>query len=589
MTITVLNCVLALFLMVATEMSAGQALSHPPARRHPRLFFTDAELARLRESRKQGFSAVIWRNLMQSADWCLERPLRKEWIAPVSPDPIYENLYDRFYAMMHDMAVMEHLAFAWSYGRDERHGEAATDWALACARTWSKEAAGQPDGHKAYAVTRLLKGLAVSYDLLYERLTEAERQELRSTITRIGQTYYQGYFMTPSIQGPDFHTHHAIVEYASFGVAALAVLGEYEPAQQWLAATVRKFREHLLPMGLAPDGAQIEGASFWASTMQYRLMFMDALKRVTGEDLFNPFADKMDARLALAAIGAPKMGGYDQSHETVVLQPSYAQINYYSPVLLALARFYRKPHYQYLALWDQTVGCVQKTRYITDNGEWMLFDWGGYSYAWYDPTVPARVDPRAPLCFNFPSVNEAYLRSSYTPGDIVVGIRRNAVVVHAGGRPVYVSPYDGHRPPAKVTNVSLQDDGRQAVLTCAGAPDSGFALQTLRLERPAGVLALIRDTTAEQTFYSCGKPIRDENCLRWEDGTTLEVTHGTITSFEPEGYRDEIVVGLGKLHLKDPHPTTYPLIKAQPRDGRLIVEVRKARGTGRGDQERETR
>ncbi len=39
----------------------------------------------------------------------------------------------------------------------------------------------------------------------------------------------------------------------------------------------------------------------------------------------------------------------------------------------------------------------------------MLFGWGGYAYAWYDPTVPAEVDPEAPLSFNFPSVNEAYL------------------------------------------------------------------------------------------------------------------------------------------------------------------------------------
>jgi hypothetical protein len=539
---------------------------------HPRLYFTAAELTALQAARSEGFRAVIWTHLMQSADWCLTRPLRKQWLAPVAPDPIYANLYDRFYAMMHDMAVMEHLAFAWAYGRDERHGKAAVDWALACCRVWRREADGQPDGSKAYAVTRLLKGLAVSYDLLHGRLSEAEREELRAAITSIGQAYCDGYFTTPSIKGPGFHTHHAIVEWASFGVAALAVLGEYPPAQDWLAATVTKFREHLLPLGIAPDGAQVEGATFWASTMQYRLAFMDALKRVTGEDLFTPFAERMDARLALASVAAPKTGGHDQDHETVVHEPSYGQINYYSPVLLALARFYRSPLCQHLALWDKTAGAVQQSRYITDTGEQLLFDWGGYAYAWYDPTVPAEVDPRAPLSFSFPSVNEAYLRASYEPGGIVAGLRRKAVVIHAGGRPVYADHYSGHQPPAAVSDLSLQDDGGQAILTCKGATDSGFTSQTLRLDRPDR-LALIRDTTSEQAWWCYGQPTRDGNALRWEDGTVLAVTHGTISSLDPEGYHDEKVVGMGLLRLKDPLPMAYPLVKARPQDGRLVLEI----------------
>jgi hypothetical protein len=82
----------------------------PPS--HPRLYFTSRELARLRALRHKGPHAPVWANLRASADWCLTRPLRTEWIAPVAEDPIYENLYERFYAMMHDTSVVEHLAFA---------------------------------------------------------------------------------------------------------------------------------------------------------------------------------------------------------------------------------------------------------------------------------------------------------------------------------------------------------------------------------------------------------------------------------------------------------------------------------------------
>src|SRR2546421_11749224 len=72
---------------------------------HPRLYFTRVELPQLRASRAHGLHRAIWRNLRESADWCLTLSPRSAWIAPVTPDPIYENLYDRFYAIMGDLAV----------------------------------------------------------------------------------------------------------------------------------------------------------------------------------------------------------------------------------------------------------------------------------------------------------------------------------------------------------------------------------------------------------------------------------------------------------------------------------------------------
>jgi hypothetical protein len=538
---------------------------------HPRLCFTPGELQQLRAARTKGVHARLWRNLAESADWCLTRAPRTEWIAPVAPDPVYENLYDRFYAMMHDMAVMEHLAFAYAYSGDERYGNAAVDWALACCRVWQKEAEGQPDGGKAYAVTRLLKGLAVSYDLLYDRLTEAQRTELRDTITRIGQAYHDDYFTTPSIAGEGFHTHHAIVEWASFGVAALAVLGEYPQAEAWLEATVAKFTRHLLPLGLAADGAQVEGSTFWGSTMQYRVMFMDALKRVTGHDLFAPFEARMDARLALASIASHKTPGHDQDQQNVILEPSYGQLNYYSPVLVALARAYRRPLYQELALWDETLGSLQQSRYVTEHGEWLLFAWGGYAYAWYDPTVESGPEPETPLAFAFPSVNEAYLRAGYEPDGILAAVKNGSAAIHAGGRPVLVD-MNGWPQAVEGEPADLHDDGRHASVQWRGATGGGFALQSLRLSRP-GRLTVTRRTIQEATWWCYPAPVQEGNCLRWEDGTVLEVRRGVLVKLDPEGYHDEKRVGNGLLKLKDPLPMTYPTVTASPEDGELVIEV----------------
>src|SRR5690348_16849392 len=72
---------------------------------HPRLYFATQDLPRLRKLRSEPLHGKIYKNLIESADWCLTKTPRANWIAPVSPDPIYENLYDRFYAIMGDLAI----------------------------------------------------------------------------------------------------------------------------------------------------------------------------------------------------------------------------------------------------------------------------------------------------------------------------------------------------------------------------------------------------------------------------------------------------------------------------------------------------
>jgi len=156
---------------------------------HPRLYCTAKEVARLRQAHDD-LHARIWSNLVQSADWCLTKTPRTNWIAPVSPDPIYENLYDLFYGIMGDMAIMEHLAFAYALSGKRDYGEAARKWVLNSCRVWQHEADGIPDSGKGYAVSRLLKGIAVGYDLAYDRFSDAERKEIRDTLTRIGGLYF---------------------------------------------------------------------------------------------------------------------------------------------------------------------------------------------------------------------------------------------------------------------------------------------------------------------------------------------------------------------------------------------------------------
>jgi len=554
-------------------VGAGHDAAPPVQIGHPRLYFTAKDLPRLRGLRTQGVHARIWKHLAESADGCLAKTPRTKWIAPVSPDPIYLNLYDRFYAMMHDMAVMEHLAFAYAYSGEGRYFDGARRWTLACCRIWRREAEGKEDASKAYAVTRILKGLAVGYDLLYDRLPEDERREIRDTLVQVGRKYY-GYFQDPAIAGKGHNKHHGSVEAASFGVVALAILGEVPEAQDWLDLMIRKHTGYLLPHGLTPSGTQEQSSNFWASTMQYRLFFMDALRRVTGRDLFKEYAKFMTGRIALAAVAGPRRPGHNQDNQSILFGPSYGQLDYWSPVLLYLAREYRRPIHQHLALWDGSLGAIQKTRYVTTNGEQLLFHMGGYAYAWFDPSVPARIEPDLPLSFEFPEVNEVYARAGYQAGGLVAGMRLGSVIVHAGGRPVFIDAYDAHHPAKPVGDPELTDDGTTAVICCVGAAGSGFTKQDIELKRPAS-LTLRRTTEREARWWCHGQPTRVGNTLSWPVGTRLRVTRGQIHSFDLDGHRDEKVVGMGKLKLVDPMPMRYPLITARPDGGELRIEVQR--------------
>lgn len=539
---------------------------------HPRLYFTSADLPRLRTLRSRGVHKRIWKNLKESADWCLTKSPRQEWISPVSPDPVYENLYDRFYAIMGDLAITEYLAFAYALSGNKRYGEAARAWTLASCRAWKREADGEPDGGKAYAVTRMLKGVAVAYDVAYDCFSDAERREIRETLLAIGRKYFTGYFSKPSIAGPGFHTHHAIVEWASFGVLALALLNEAPEAGEWLDATVRKFEDHLLPNGIAPDGAQVEGTTFWASTMQYRLFFMDALRRVTGRDLFAPYVRFMSADLALASIAAEKLPArHSENHETVVLSPSYGQLDYYSPVLLYLAREYRRPICQFLALWDRSLGAIQQTRYITPHGEQLLFSFGGYAYVWYDPTVPATTEEKK-LYYHFPSIDEAYLRASWKPGDMLVGVRKGEVVVHAGGQAVLVEPVDWKEPQTKLRVQSVEDEGDHAMIRCAG--DNGASLN-IELHRRDRRITLHRHVPGDWQWWSQGTPIRQGQEVTWGGKVRLHVQEGDIVNWEPEGYAPVLSTAYGLLKLNDPASRKYPRAALRPSEaGTITVEIR---------------
>jgi len=298
---------------------------------------------------------------------------------------------------------------------------------------------------------------------------------------------------------------------------------------------------------------------------------MDALRRVRGQDLFKSHAKYMNADLALAAIATRRTGGYDQDHASVVLEPSYGQLDYYSPVLVCLAREYRRGMYQHLALWDEALGQIQRTRYVTPHGEPLLFELGGYAYVWLDPAVQPTVDAEK-LAYHFPSVDEAYLRASWTPDDLLVGVHKGEIVVHAAGLPGIIEPMAGRDSTGAAVR-SVRDDGQTAAIEC-GEP-AGMPSLEINLNRTQRTLTVRRRATGNWSWWCHGAPRRDGNRLRWPQGMVVTVVKGELTSLAPEGYGPPLATGFLKLRLSDPAAKRFPLVTIAPTtDGLIELELK---------------
>jgi hypothetical protein len=570
----------ALIFLGAILTTCGAVADQFPAVEHPRLYFQAVDLPALRALRKSGVHAQIWRNLTESADWCAQQPIRSAWIPTIADDPKFENLYDRFYGAMHDTAIVEHLAFvsALSDPESDCYFDAARGHLLATARIWKAEAQNAPDASKAYAVLRVIKALAVGYDVLHARLTADERGEVVAAITAVADAYYE-FFQEPSTAGAGYNKHHGSVDAAPLGIIALAMLGEVEHAQNWLDVAVAKHVDYLLPFALTPSGTNDQSSNFWASTLQYRILFLDPLRRVTGRDLFAEFPRALPGRIALAAIaaGQPLDLQFNEDNRSVLFAPSYGQINYWSPVLLFLARHERRPIYQHLALWDESLGSIQRTRYVTPNRkEELLFTFGPYAYLWYDPSVEPAVEKNLPYSFEFPEpeVNEAYMRASYDRGGLVVGMKKGGLIVHAGGRPVLVDKLpvaDINTPAEPAKELLVADDGCRATIRSVGPDSAGFGEQLVDLDRPSR-LAIHRTCRLPVTWWHAGDAQRSGQSITWPDGTRLTVTKGAITGSTTAGHVDR-KSHYGGMQYADPHPFTYPTTTVEPADGVIAIEI----------------
>jgi hypothetical protein len=450
-------------------------------------------------------------------------------------------------------------------------------WLLgACAR-WHQESNLTPDYGTAYATTRVLKAIAIGYDLLYHRLTEAERGTVREVLRTCAGRMAREWFSRPDVRGPvgieaGLHSpHHSSVEWSAFGIVGLSLLPEVDEAAAWVAATARHFTDHLLPAAVAADGSHPEGNAFWASTVLSQLQFLDPLRRGTGQDLLTAAAASMRTDIGLAIFRPHR-------ERTHIGEPIYGDSTGISALLLGLARERQDGALQRLALSETTTGRMEVWPARTPRrGEQMRIAPGGYAYAWYQPALAAGAEPETRVR-RFPLAQEAYLRSGWGPDDALVAVRGGKVSVHLGVHSVFedLTPervVDLERslesgtgiyhfePPDLVAGIAdAGDEDGIGWVRCIDATASTVA--TISLDRTRRRIVIDRQD-GHRRIWACDATSR----------VTLTVEQGRIETTTADGHRPDLRAGYGLLDVVETNPQSYPTMTVGPVGDRIRIRI----------------
>ncbi|TDC50323.1 hypothetical protein E1212_15620 [Jiangella ureilytica] len=540
------------------------------------------------------FRARVVAGMLVDAETWAARPVDDEWIAPVADDPLYENLYDRFWAIMADAAVLEHLALTAQLTGSPAVTEAAVARLDATARRWRREAEPAPDYGTAYATTRVAKALAVGSDCLAGALPPSVRDRVLEVLTTITRRLAAEWFTRPDVRGPvgtgaDRHSpHHSSVEWSGFGIAALALLDRVPEAAGWVTDAERQFRDHLLPGALAADGAAPEGMDFWASTVLSQVQFLDPLRRVTGRDLLTAHARSLDPTPGLA-VYLPRRTATADGH------PHYGPSTGLCAVLSALARERAEPQLAAVAAQEAAPGRLEVWPARSPRrGEQLLMAWGGYAALWH-PGGPDgdAVGPPPALSWYSPTLGEAYVRSGWGPGSFVVAVRRGRVTAWADGvcaladltpeavidveesRRTGSGVYRTEPPGLEPAALRVIDLGDTAVVT--GADAAGRPLLRVSVDRPRRTATILRIGAHPRRWW-------------WATPSAPAVGTGTVTGIAAGGHRPDLRAGYGLLDVVETDPRAYPVATVEPDAGRIEVAVQLGKnrpgGSGAGGQDR---
>ncbi|MCE2440986.1 MAG: hypothetical protein J4F39_16335 [Candidatus Latescibacteria bacterium] len=366
---------------------------------------------------------ILGNILADCEEYYPQRPWKRIPERPDSPHP-YHQLYLTFYTGMHATALIENFAFAWRLTGDPRWLKRARDWMRAAA-DW--EHSDRVEEH-FYTANRYMQAFALSLDLLDDVLPDAERERATACLVRLMERWW------PDVERSRHSSdgrHHAVVDNGHFGVAALHLLGTHPDAEAWVAAVIDRFRAGVMPHGCGRDGEPGDGASFWPWENLWMLHFADALRNLTGEDLYRAFPRRLERplkwfRYHLAPPRVIEDRVYYPQNSNVI---TGSQLNACSVTLLRLAQEAGDGEMRDVALGDPRLGRLYRFGMgVKGTTAECIVSYGPYAYCYCDPAFrPSRRRENLPL-------SRMFMRAHYGEAGILrSGWKTDAVVCSVTG------------------------------------------------------------------------------------------------------------------------------------------------------------
>lgn len=246
---------LALTLLVPTPGSA-QVIKQAPALgtfklrtdlvgKHPRLHFIAADIPALRAKGKGGGAFFVKRMKAAFGSY-------KGKTVNVGPTDWKTYLYGLWGQLSMDLL--------WLVEEDTSYADTAKSWALHYATTsdWCVDAAATDD----LIPHEIMTGLALTYDILYDRLSAAERKTIRDKLKKLLDWQYQRFFVG-QYWTQDFQNNHMHNRISGMAHAAIAMLGDDPAVDVQKHADLAYYAHTLLQDWMPGDGSTHEGPGYW--------------------------------------------------------------------------------------------------------------------------------------------------------------------------------------------------------------------------------------------------------------------------------------------------------------------------------------
>ena len=160
---------------------------------------------------------------------------------------------------------------------DPRYAETAKKWALQVARQkyYLKDDIAPMD---------TLTGMSLTYDILYDQFTEAERTELRQAIYD-GAAFIQKRFFVQQYWTRDAQNNHMHSRIQGLAHAAFAIYGDDPKLDTQPMADLAVAMTDLMVTWLPEDGSQHEGPGYWSFGHHWVARTVKLVSHVTGRDI----------------------------------------------------------------------------------------------------------------------------------------------------------------------------------------------------------------------------------------------------------------------------------------------------------------